>query len=39
VTRMVTGDNVDTARFIATECGILREDDGELVLEVCSLSG
>jgi Ca2+-transporting ATPase len=26
--RMVTGDNIDTARAIAKECGILSEDDG-----------
>ena len=24
--RMVTGDNINTARFIARECGILTED-------------
>jgi Ca2+ transporting ATPase len=31
--RMVTGDNVNTARSIATKCGILRPGDGFLVLE------
>jgi P-type Ca2+ transporter type 2C len=30
--RMVTGDNIDTARAIATECGILRAQD-EIVME------
>ena len=34
--RMITGDNVFTARGIATECGILRPDqdmNGEAVVE------
>ena len=31
VVRMVTGDNIDTARFIGRECGILKE--GGLALE------
>ncbi|KAM7539761.1 hypothetical protein Aperf_G00000043825 [Anoplocephala perfoliata] len=31
--RMVTGDNVNTARSIATKCGILRPDQNFLVLE------
>uniref|UniRef100_A0A158QHM2 Calcium-transporting ATPase n=1 Tax=Rodentolepis nana TaxID=102285 RepID=A0A158QHM2_RODNA len=31
--RMVTGDNVNTARSIATKCGILRPDSNFLVLE------
>lgn len=34
VVRMVTGDNVKTARSIAIKCGILRQNNGdELVLE------
>ena len=33
VVRMVTGDNVTTARAIATECGILRKDEEGLVME------
>lgn len=33
VVRMVTGDNVNTARSIATKCGILRPGEGFLVLE------
>ncbi|KAH0844206.1 Calcium-transporting ATPase 2 [Fonsecaea pedrosoi] len=33
VVRMVTGDNVTTARAIATECGILREDEDGVVME------
>jgi P-type Ca2+ transporter type 2C len=33
VVRMVTGDNVTTARAIATECGILRKDEDGLVME------
>lgn len=31
--RMVTGDNVNTARSIATACGILRPDADFLVLD------
>ncbi|XP_071816390.1 plasma membrane calcium-transporting ATPase 1-like isoform X2 [Apostichopus japonicus] len=31
--RMVTGDNVNTARSIATKCGILKPEEGFLVLE------
>jgi len=31
--RMVTGDNVNTARSIATKCGILQPNDNFLVLE------
>ena len=31
--RMVTGDNVNTARSIATKCGILRPGDESLVLD------
>ncbi len=31
--RMVTGDNVNTARAIATKCGIIRPGDGYLVME------
>jgi len=30
---MVTGDNVNTARSIATKCGILRPGDDCLVLD------
>ena len=33
VVRMVTGDNVTTARAIATDCGILRKDEDGLVME------
>ncbi len=33
VVRMVTGDNVITARAIATDCGILRKDEDGLVME------
>lgn len=33
VVRMVTGDNITTARAIATECGILREGEDTLVME------
>lgn len=33
VVRMVTGDNVNTARSIATKCGILRPGEDFLVLE------
>ena len=33
VVRMVTGDNVKTARSIAAKCGILRPNDNFLVLE------
>ncbi|XP_066962012.1 plasma membrane calcium-transporting ATPase 2 isoform X3 [Macrobrachium rosenbergii] len=31
--RMVTGDNINTARSIATKCGILRPGDNSLILE------
>lgn len=31
--RMVTGDNVNTARSIASKCGILKPGDDFLVLE------
>ncbi|CAA9999124.1 unnamed protein product [Nesidiocoris tenuis] len=31
--RMVTGDNINTARSIATKCGIISPGDGSLVLE------
>lgn len=31
--RMVTGDNINTARSIATKCGILKPDDESLILE------
>ena len=31
--RMVTGDNINTARAIATKCGIIRPGDGSLVME------
>ena len=30
---MVTGDNINTARAIATKCGIIRPGDGFLVME------
>ena len=33
VVRMVTGDNVNTARSIATKCGILQPNGEFLVLE------
>ena len=31
--RMVTGDNINTARAIATKCGIIKPGDNYLVLE------
>ena len=31
--RMVTGDNVNTARSIAVKCGILRHGDDSLILD------
>lgn len=31
--RMVTGDNINTARSIATKCGILRPGDDGFILE------
>lgn len=31
--RMVTGDNINTARSIATKCGIIRPQDDFLILE------
>jgi len=33
VVRMVTGDNMTTARAIATDCGILRQDEEGIVME------
>ena len=33
VVRMVTGDNVTTARAIATDCGILRKDEDGIVMD------
>ena len=33
VVRMVTGDNVETAKSIALKCGIISEDDGFIVIE------
>ncbi len=33
VVRMVTGDNLTTARAIASECGILRKDEDSIVME------
>ncbi|CAF1094635.1 unnamed protein product [Adineta ricciae] len=33
VVRMVTGDNIMTARSIATKCGIIKPDDDFLILE------
>lgn len=33
VVRMVTGDNISTARSIAGKCGIIQPDDGSLVIE------
>ena len=31
--RMVTGDNINTARAIATKCGIIKPGDGYIVME------
>lgn len=31
--RMVTGDNINTARSIATKCGIIKPGDDGLILE------
>lgn len=31
--RMVTGDNINTARSIATKCGILKPGDDFIILE------
>lgn len=31
--RMVTGDNINTARSIATKCGIVKPDDNGLIME------
>ena len=31
--RMVTGDNINTARSIATKCGIVKPGDDNLILE------
>lgn len=31
--RMVTGDNINTARSIATKCGILKPDDDGIIME------
>lgn len=31
--RMVTGDNINTARSIATKCGIIKPGDDFLILE------
>jgi P-type Ca2+ transporter type 2B len=31
--RMVTGDNINTARSIATKCGIIRHGEESLVLD------
>ncbi len=33
VVRMVTGDNIMTARSIATKCGIIKPEDDFLILE------
>lgn len=30
---MVTGDNIDTARAIARECGIIKEGDDSIIME------
>lgn len=44
--RMVTGDNVETARSIALKCGIITPGDGYLVIEgkefnrkICNANG
>ncbi|KAF5281995.1 hypothetical protein FQA39_LY00519 [Lamprigera yunnana] len=31
--RMITGDNINTARFIATKCGIIKPNEDFLILE------
>lgn len=31
--RMVTGDNINTARSIASKCGILKPNDNSLIIE------
>lgn len=33
VVRMVTGDNITTARSIAKKCGLYKENDGSLIME------
>ena len=37
--RMVTGDNINTARSIASKCGILRPGDNSLVIEGKEFNG